>query len=174
MNSDQIVTAGRLAWLRLRKRERVTWPSWVAVGKALLIGRATAMRLANANKPVGTKYNRAMANWLRKHDLAEITAQERYRAILCIENLTAIEEWRAGLTDAQRRQLNHPGAVWHKWRASVKASAPTPVREPVRTSNGSAHHGAAIRWPQDYLRRAANAVREARSNDTIVIARVAL
>jgi hypothetical protein len=35
--------------------------------------------------------------------LADVAAQERYRAMLVLENLAAIETWRDGLDEARRR-----------------------------------------------------------------------
>jgi hypothetical protein len=51
-----------------------------------------------------------MGHWLRTNGLGNITAQERYRTQLVIENINAIDAWRNGLDDAQRRRLNHPNA----------------------------------------------------------------
>src|SRR5258707_12370380 len=110
------VIAGRDAWQRLCRRDRASWNDWLAVGHALLIGRAACMQIAKANKPVGSRYNAAMGNWLRENGLDGITNQERYRALLCLENLEAIEVWHASLDDAQRRRLNHPGAIWAHWQ----------------------------------------------------------
>jgi hypothetical protein len=45
----------------------------------------------------------AMGKWLRENGLADVAAQERYRAMLVLENLAAIETWRDGLDEARRR-----------------------------------------------------------------------
>lgn len=63
---DDAVSAGRDAWARLRERERAAWPDWLTVGRALIIGRTEALKAAGTNRPVGTRYNRAMGDWLRK------------------------------------------------------------------------------------------------------------
>jgi hypothetical protein len=117
--TDAAIEAGREAWQRLREAPRATWTDWLMVARALIIGRTEALELANTNRPVGTRYNAAMGRWLRETGLADVSAQERYRLLLVLENLPAIEAWRAGLDDAQRRRLNHPGAVWHGWRRAV-------------------------------------------------------
>jgi hypothetical protein len=44
-----------------------------------------------------------MGKWLRENGLADVAAQERYRAMLVLENLAAIETWRDGLDEARRR-----------------------------------------------------------------------
>ncbi len=74
------VIAGRDAWQRLCRRDRASWNDWLAVGHALLIGRAACMQIAKANKPVGSRYNAAVGNWLRENGLDGISNQERCRA----------------------------------------------------------------------------------------------
>lgn len=61
------VSAGRAAWSRLRSRERTTWDDWLAVARALVIGREQALRLANRNTPHGKLYTAAMRHWLGQH-----------------------------------------------------------------------------------------------------------
>jgi hypothetical protein len=175
--SDQAaVAAGRAAWGRLRARERTTWDDWLAVGRALVIGREIAMALAKTNRPVGATYNRAMGEWLRQNGFDSIVAQERYRLLLIVENLPAIETWRGGLDDAKRRRLNHPNAVWHTWRRGTQQQAPNTARHVVQTSRAHHHtaYGRAIYWPGQMLERAATAIRECRSVDCIVLAKAAL
>jgi hypothetical protein len=60
---------------------------------------------------------------LTTNGFAEISTQERYRAIQCIEHREAIEQWRAGLDDAHRRRLNHPAAVWANWKRATHQPA---------------------------------------------------
>jgi hypothetical protein len=167
------IAAGHDAWQRLRERERATWADWPIVGRALIIGRTEALKIAGTNSPVGSRYNAAMGQWLRNNGLDGITPQERYRAILCIENLTMIEQWRAGLDDAQRRRWNHPSAIWAHWRRATKAETAAPTRQCVR---GAKPHrsGKPIFWPQDTLRRAAEALRDCRSNDIFTMTRAIL
>ena len=48
---EAVLHRGREAWNRLRTNS--TWEDWKAVGKAHVIGQATAMRDAHVNKPKG-------------------------------------------------------------------------------------------------------------------------
>ena len=162
---DQIAE-GREAWARIRGHERKDWLDWLAVGRALVIGRTEALKIAQTNRPVGSRYNRTIACWLHENGLADVCAQERYRILLIIENLEAIESWRAGLDDRERRRLNHPGAIWSHWKRATK-----PRRQVTHYNKAK---GGKIYWPQDALRRAADAMRESRSNDLFVLSRVAL
>jgi hypothetical protein len=85
--TDAAITEGREAWQRLKSRERKDWQDWLAVGRAIEIGKATALKAAATNRPVGSKYNRAMGQWLRDNGLADVNAQERYRLLLILEKL---------------------------------------------------------------------------------------
>ena len=106
-----------------------------------------------------------------ENDLHSIGNQERYRALLCLQNLDAIEAWRATVDAANKAQANHVGAVWHAWRRATRAQTSAAARQPVR--GATPHRGgqggllaASISQP-----RGATAIREARSNDCIVLAR---
>ena len=83
----------------------------------MAIGKAEAMKTAATNRPVGSKYNRLMGAWLRKHGLSEITPAERYRILNILDNLAAIETWRDGLKPESgggstiRRRSGRTGAL---------------------------------------------------------------
>lgn len=172
---EAALDAGRAAWARLQECERRSWSDWIEVARALVVGRTVALLTAGTNQPVGTRYNLAMGDWLRSNGLHGISPQERYRALLVLENLPAISAWRDGLDEAQRRRLNHPSSVWARWRRATNVAphvqhvarrgTPTPMAK---------GYGRPIYWPADALRRAATAIREARSADTYILARRAL
>jgi hypothetical protein len=112
---------------------------------------------------------------LRENGLDGVNNQERYRALLILENLAEIETWRAGLDDAQRRRLNHPGAVWHAWRRRQQdssRSAPAACNF-VKSSTPVHKTGRAVHWPQACVRRAHEAMLKSRSSDLLTLARVA-
>jgi len=176
---EAAVECGRAAWARLRS-DRKSWTDWLAVGRALAIGRAEAMKAAQTNRPGGATYNRLMGNWLRENGLSDITAQERYRLLLILENLTAIGTWRASLDDAKRRQLNHPNAIWSHWVRSTKPAAPPRRQDVVLDSSAQqimqrlAVTARAIYWPQNSVRRAFEAMVKSKSSDLLTLARLAL
>jgi hypothetical protein len=73
-----------------------------------------------------------------------INTQERYRALRCLDNLDAIEAWRATLDEAKKRKLNHVGAIWAHWRRRQQdssRSAPA-VRNFVKATMPSHKNGA--------------------------------
>mgnify|MGYP001417859242 CR=1 FL=1 len=121
----RIIKQGQEAWRRLKKSK--SWNDWIMVGDALVVGRNWAMRQAGTNRPEGKGYNMAMAEWLTRNKLDDIDKSHRSRLIDCIENLGAIEEWRATLTLGQRLTWNHPNIIWMHWR---KAIEPAPVANP--------------------------------------------
>jgi hypothetical protein len=46
---------------------------------------------------------------------------DRARLVEVMENLPAIEQWRNGLTDEQRREWNHPTTVLRRYKAAKRA-----------------------------------------------------
>lgn len=167
---DTTISDAQAAWSRLR--HCASFADWLAVGRALVIGRQHAMLVAKTNRAIGTTYNRAMGAWLAANGLDGISGQERHRVLLVIENLPAIEAWRATLHETQCRRLNHPNSVWWKWKTSQRSGSAV-RRKHVAGKNGLSH-GAAVHWPQIMLARAAEAIAECRSNDCIVMASAAL
>src|SRR5258708_20570663 len=108
------IEAGAAAWTRIKDCGRKNWSDWIQVARALAIGRTEALKAAETNRTLGSRYNSEMAQWLAKHGLSDITATERYRALRFLENLHAIETWRSTLDDPQKPSLNHPPALWPK------------------------------------------------------------
>jgi hypothetical protein len=168
--TDESVSEGRAAWARIREAGRRSWGDWMAVARALAHGRAEAMQAAKSNIPMGTRYNRLFGEWLRKCGFDEIDGQQRYSALICLENLPAIETWRATLPEKKRDRLNHPNANLAHWRRATRAE---PVRAPAKSANGHAG-GRPVYFSQDMVRRAGIAIGESRSGDIFTLARRAL
>jgi hypothetical protein len=172
MTEADTIAQGVAAWQGLHDHGRRSWDQWLLVARALAALRANAMAAGRANRPMGLMYNRIFGGFLREHGFDGIDNQQRYRALLCLENLPAIEQWRATLSEKERERLNHPGAVWHAWRRAV-AEPPLPRRAPAK---GAQPHGGGkpVFWNGEAIRRAAIAIRESYSTDTMVMARRAL
>jgi hypothetical protein len=60
-------------------------------------------------------------------------------------------------------------AIWLAWRPTIKPGEPQ-LRPIVKTKR----YSRAVYWPSDAVRRAVMAIREARTNDFFIMARVAL
>lgn len=177
-----IITEGREALQRIRDRDKATFDDWLAVGRALIAGRTECMAKAGVNKPYGPAYQRLTRAFLERHGLADIDSHERVGAIHCVEHQAEIEAWRAGLTDVQRRRANHPNTIMAHWRRHTVPQKPGPKASDGLVSRTIGRvvarhpraHDRMIHWPQDHLRRAADAIRKSRSTDCIVLARAAL
>jgi hypothetical protein len=111
-------------------RKRRGWEDWVAIAKALQIGRADVMRELHTNEPKGRRYEKAFGDWLVAHAFKEIDKGARSRLLDCLKHTVEIEKWRAGLTDSQRFKFNHPDTVLRKWRASTVVPDPNKPRRP--------------------------------------------
>jgi hypothetical protein len=114
--AQSTILHGQEAWHRLGRDH--TWENWRQVGAALLIGRSGAMHNAGVNRPVGRRYNAAFAAWLNKFGFENLDKADRSRLFAVMDDLTEIETWRATLTPPERLRLNHPSAVFRKWKSA--------------------------------------------------------
>jgi hypothetical protein len=129
---DQVITSksevlrqGAEAMARLSSNRSRDWTDWCKVLAALGIGRHTAMLEAGVNKPRGRRCCTAFAKWLRCHEAFETIDQaDRKRMFDCLDNLSAIEEWRAGLSPAQLIKWNYPPTVLREWKKSQRPASP--------------------------------------------------
>jgi hypothetical protein len=121
-NSDTIGRAMQSAWVRIKKAQTRMWSDWTIVGEGLLAGRHWAMRTADANKPEGKGYVTAYSEWLKRYKVDDIDKSDRAKLLELMEERLAVEEWRATLTDHERRSLNHPTTVWRKWKAATRVN----------------------------------------------------
>jgi hypothetical protein len=175
--SNDPIADGQAAWQRIKANERTSWADWILIARAIEVGRSECLKIATTSQPVGTRYNAEMGAWLRRHDLADIPAQERYRALQCLKHLPEIERWRETLTDRQRRSWNHPGGVWHHWQTATKAETAQIRQHVVTKVSAKAIKRAActsVRWPQAAIKRAGDAMRQSWSNDCYRLATIAL
>jgi hypothetical protein len=122
--SDQIGKAAEAAWKRLKKAQTRMWGEWMTIGEGLIEGRRWAMQISGVNKPEGRGYVTAYAEWLAKYHLTEMDKSDRAKLLQLMEERAAVEEWRATLTDYERRNLNNPVIVWRKWTAATRVKKP--------------------------------------------------
>src|SRR6476646_5175647 len=73
------IRAGRDAWEQIAKSG--SFSSWVAVGKALAIGRDFALRATLANRPEGRRYCAEFSAWIEAHGFAGMQKSVRSVAI---------------------------------------------------------------------------------------------
>jgi hypothetical protein len=99
---------------------------WMNVGEGLLEGRRRAMQRAGTNKPGGKGYIMAYAEWLQRYGVADMDKSDRAKLLQLMEERAAVEEWRATLTDSERRNINNPTIAWRKWTAATRVKKPKP------------------------------------------------
>jgi hypothetical protein len=119
--------------LRRLKKEK-NWHDWLSVGEAVRIGREWAMNQVGTNKPEGKAYNTTFGEWLKKYKLDDMDKGDRSRLFSVMDNLPAIEEWRAALTQTERLKLNHPNAILRKWKAFIEPEKPKSDKPTLRDS----------------------------------------
>jgi hypothetical protein len=123
---DRIGRAGQAAWKRLQKCK--SWTDWMAVGEALVAGRAMAMQGAKTNRPEGKGYNQLFSQYLTHYGLAEIDKSARAKLLRVMEHRGEIEDYRNALPQNLRLELNHPVTVLRRWQAATKVSKPRAPR----------------------------------------------
>jgi hypothetical protein len=137
-----------------------TWEAWKRVGEALLEVRRVAMQGAGTNRPYGPRFRELSGRLLRQFRFTESIKHpsDRSRLVEVMENLAAIEAWRNGLTDEQRRLWNHPKTVLERYRADMRKQLATPdddvfraptAKEKIRELKSEVHElrkGAPLPW----------------------------
>ena len=123
-NNDNIAHAMMLAWVRV-KRSRL-WPDWMTIGEGLMEGRRWAMQQAGTNKPEGKGYVLAYGEWLKRYKVDDMDKSDRAKLLQIMEERPVVEEWRASLSDHERRNCNSPAVVWRKWKAATRVHKPKP------------------------------------------------
>jgi hypothetical protein len=125
-NLEQIGHAMMLAWGRIKKAQARMWGDWMTIGEGLLEGRRWAMQMAGTNKPEGKGYVTAYAEWLKRYKVDDMDKSDRAKLLQLMEERPGVEEWRATLTDYERRNLNNPTIAWRKWTAATRVKKPKP------------------------------------------------
>jgi hypothetical protein len=113
----RVIREGRDAWQAIGKAESFT--AWKQIGAALSVGKAHALRVTGANSAWGRNYSLAFSQWLTAHGFSSMRKSVRSVAIELVENIGAIEAWRATLSERQRKRLVHPLSNVRRWRASL-------------------------------------------------------
>src|SRR5215813_13312137 len=109
---DQIGRSMQQAWSRVKNAQSRMWGDWMTIGEGLLEGRRWAMQAAGTNKPEGKGYVTSFGEWLTRWKVHDMDKSDRAKLLQLMEERPAVEEWRATLTDHDRRMLNHPLIVW--------------------------------------------------------------
>jgi hypothetical protein len=106
----RLVRRGLDAWREINKAE--SFDGWKAIGAALAVGKAHALRVTGANAAWGRNYSREFSDWIKRHGFDSTANSVRSVAIELHENAKAIETWRATLPEKQRRLTSAITLSW--------------------------------------------------------------
>jgi|SRR6266513_2860150 len=89
------------------------------------------------------------------------------------DNMSAIETWRASLSNTDKTAQNNPQVVIRSWlRSTRKTEQPSSPLAPQRAKRLAVFELAApVHWPQAAMRRAHQAMLDSRSRDLLTLAR---
>jgi hypothetical protein len=124
----QLIQDAQEALSRLHRTQLL--PDWFIYGKAFMVLRVDAMRIAKTNEPKGRKYSTAMATLLKEAGLDSVHKTTRSRLKDVMENREAIEAWLTTVPQDKRLKLNHPEPVLSAWK---RATTPPTTKEPKTT-----------------------------------------
>jgi hypothetical protein len=177
MSEVDPIAEGRAAWAKVHSS--TSFEAWKAIAVALAIGRQHSLRLAKVNAPHGARYSRALNAWLSENGFSTMAYGLRAKCCKLADNLVAIEAWRAGLPEGERDSQNNPEVILRNWRRATRAETPAAdvavsQRQHVVKSDKPQRNGKPIYWPGDCIKRAALAMRESRSSDLFILAKLAL
>lgn len=113
----RVIRDGMDAWEAVKKAE--SFSGWLAIGKALQVGKEVALKSTGANSAWGRVYSRAFSDWIKRHHFDRMPPPTRSVAIELAENAEAVTAWRNSLPERQRRHLIHPLSVTRRWKASL-------------------------------------------------------
>jgi hypothetical protein len=111
------IRAGRDAWEAINKAQ--SFDGWKAIGAALAVGKAHALKVARVRQAWGRAYGLEFGAWIKAHGFERMPAATRSVAIELHENAEAITAWRDTLPERQRKRLISPLAVTRRWKAST-------------------------------------------------------
>lgn len=155
-DTDATITAGRDALALLHRN--TSWADWCAVGAALVVGRDRALQIAGVTKPYGKPYVTTFSTWIRQHGFDAINGPVRNTLLVAMDNLDAIEKWRATLDDYGRLRWCHPDSVVRHWRAATKTPGSRAASTAIATPAQTRCH---IIWPPRLLANARESLAQA-------------
>jgi hypothetical protein len=127
----RIVAKGRDAWAAINKAE--SFEGWKAIGAALAVGKAHALKVTGANAAWGRNYSREFNLWVRQHGFERMPAPTRSVAVELHEHAEAITSWRDSLPERQRKRLGTPGEGTGRHRYAQGYSRMGEIRGPRRS-----------------------------------------
>jgi hypothetical protein len=91
-----------------------TYAHWRAIALGVAAGRESAMQAAGVNSPYGSRYRQALKDWQTRNPWSQDKRLAHPVTSYCawmVENLAAVEAWRATLTPQDAEAFNHPATI---------------------------------------------------------------
>jgi hypothetical protein len=122
--SLEIIRGAHQAFNKMDKNADKNWENIKLAGAGFIEMRRLAMVEAGTNRPYGRAYTAAYGRLLEASKLDERIKDkgDRQKLIELMDNLPAIEDWRATLPKEDRRRWNHPTTIFRHWKATQKAT----------------------------------------------------
>jgi len=114
---QRTIRQGRDTWENVKRGS--TFEGWLAIGRALQVGRGVALRATGSTMTNGRPYTLALHEWCNAHGFKGMDKQTRYTAIELVENADAITVWRASLPEHRRKRLVQAASNLRQWRRSL-------------------------------------------------------
>src|SRR5206468_10247422 len=89
-------------WKRMKSRD--TFDDWLVIGFGLEAGSRDIMAAYGLNQRNGKKWSGPWGDWLRMTGLIDVDASARSYLLKIMDELLAVQAWRAKLNDEQRRK----------------------------------------------------------------------
>jgi hypothetical protein len=124
----ELVTAGQEAAARVKRSAS----DWIAIGKAVDVGKRYAMRLAGKNQPRGKAYCTHFDKWLTDNKFDWIGKTTRSKLLQMVDKLPAVEEFLAAQPEEKRHDLNNPVTVMARFTAAKRELDPEKPTSPYR------------------------------------------
>jgi hypothetical protein len=86
--ATRIICRGRDCWDAIHKSE--SFEAWAAIGAALAIGKAHALKVTGANRARGRNYSREFGQWMKVNGFRFMRPSDRSNAIDLHENIAAV------------------------------------------------------------------------------------
>ena len=97
------------AWKSIASAQ--SFENWKAIGAALAVGKAHALRVTGANAAWGRNYTHCFSRWMKAHGFGAMSKSVRSVAIELHEHVAEIESWRATLPERRPLLSGGPMAI---------------------------------------------------------------
>jgi hypothetical protein len=114
----RVVREGLDCWQEIGKTASLS--AWYKIGRALSIGKTHSLKVTGANAARGKNYSREFGLWMKAHGFGAMPKATRSWAVALHENARAIEQWRLGLSERERKRLVNPQSVVRRWQRETQ------------------------------------------------------